>query len=102
MADSKLDREFLRSILTLAAKPAVDHLLVVMDLPLSKDDLRGRPIKKKIVYAVSEDQLAQNLRMQGYVGVTVPPYDYSRVEKGKVAQVAAVTGNVRKEGGDVV
>ena len=85
MADSKLDREFLRSILTLAAKPAVDHLLVVMDLPLSKDDLRGRPIKKKIVYAVSEDQLAQNLRKQGYVCVTVPPYDYSRVEKVKVA-----------------
>ena len=43
MADSKLDREFLRSILTLAAKPAVDHLLMVTDVPLSKDDIRGRP-----------------------------------------------------------
>src|SRR5919109_1216437 len=32
MADSKLDREFLRSILTLAAKPAVDHLLMVTDV----------------------------------------------------------------------
>src|SRR5437667_5039813 len=102
MADSKLDREFLRSILTLAAKPAVDHLLVVMDLPLSKDDLRGRPIKKKIVYAVSEDQLAQNLRKQGYVCVTVPPYDYSRVEKVKVALVAAMTANVLADGENVL
>jgi DNA integrity scanning protein DisA with diadenylate cyclase activity len=102
MADSKLDREFLRSILTLTARPAVDHLLVVMDVPLSKDDLRGRPIKKKIIYAVGEEQLAQNLRKQGYVCVTVPPYDYSRVEKVKVALVAAVTANSLEEGEDVL
>jgi len=102
MADSKLDREFLRSILTLAARPAVDHLLIVTDIPLSKDELRGRPIKKKIIYAVSEEQLAQNLRKQGYVCVTVPPYDYSRIEKVKVALVAAVTADVLKDGEDVL
>jgi DNA integrity scanning protein DisA with diadenylate cyclase activity len=102
MPDTKLDREFLRSILTLAAKPAVDHLLVVMDVPLSKDDLRGRPLKKKIIYAVSEEQLAQNLRRLGYVCVTVPPYDYSRVEKVKVALVAAMTANELKDGEDVL
>jgi diadenylate cyclase len=102
MADSKLDREFLRSILTLAAKPAVDHLLMVTDVPLSKDDIRGRPIKKKIIYAVSEEQLAQNLRKQGYVCVTVPPYDYSRIEKVKVALVAAVTADALRDGEDVL
>ena len=102
MADSKLDREFLRSMLTLAARPAVDHLLMVTDVPLSKDDLRGRPIKRKIIYAVSEDQLAQSLRKLGYVCVTVPPYDYSRIEKVKVALVAAVTANVLKDGEDVL
>src|SRR5260370_13332348 len=100
MPDSKLDREFLRSVLTLAARRAVDHLLVVMDVPLSKDDLRGRPLKKKIIYAVSEEQLAQNLRKLGYVCVTVPPYDYSRVEKVKVALVAAMTANELKDGED--
>jgi len=102
MADSKLDREFLRSILTLAARPAVDHLLIVADIPLSKDELRGRQIKTKIIYAVSEEQLAQNLRKQGYVCVTVPPYDYSRIEKVKVALVAAVTADVLKDGEDVL
>src|SRR6202171_5359357 len=101
MADSKLDREFLRSILTLAARPAVDHLLLVTDLPLSKE-LRGRPLKKKIIYAVTEDQLAQNLRKQGYVCVTVPPYDYSRIEKVKVALVAAVTADALKDAEDVL
>lgn len=102
MADSKLDREFLRSILTLAARPAVDHLLMVTDLPLSAAELRGRPIKRKIIYAVSEDQLAQSLRKQGYVCVTVPPYDYSRIEKVKVALVAAVTANALRDGEDVL
>src|SRR5437868_10324958 len=102
MADSKLDREFLRSILTLAAKPAVDHLLVVLEVPLSKDDLRGRPLKKKIIYAVGEEQMALALRKQGYTCVNVPPYDYSRVEKVKVALVAAVTAGELKDGEDVL
>jgi diadenylate cyclase len=102
MGDSKLDREFLRSILTLAARPAVDHLLLVSDIPLSKDELRGRPIKKKIIYAVSEEQMAQTLRKQGYRCVTVPPYDYSRIEKVKVALVAAVTADALRDGEDVL
>ena len=102
MADSKLDREFFKSMLSLAAKPAVDHLLMVTDVPISTADLRGRPLRKKIIYAVSEDQLAQALRKKGYVCVTVPPYDYSRVEKVKVALVAAMTANVLKDGEDVL
>jgi diadenylate cyclase len=102
MADSKLDREFLRSMLTLAAKPAVDHLLLISDVPLSAHDLRGRPIKKKIIYATGEEQMAQALRKQGYAVVTVPPYDYSRIEKVKVAIVAAVSANVLKDGEDVL
>src|SRR5207237_10260596 len=102
MADTKLDREFLRTVLSLAAKPDVDHLLLVSDVPLSAENLRGRPLRKKLVYAVSEDRLAQSLRRQGYVSVTVPPYDYSRVEKVKVALVAAMTANVLADGENVL
>jgi DNA integrity scanning protein DisA with diadenylate cyclase activity len=102
MADSKLDREFLRTVLSLAAKPEVDRLLLVSDVPLSAEHLRGRPLKKKLVYAVTEDRLAQSLRRQGYVCVTVPPYDYSRVEKVKVALVAAMTANVLADGENVL
>src|SRR5205085_11691507 len=90
MADTKLDREFLRMVLSLAAKPDVDHLLLVSDVPLSAEHLRGRPLRKKPVYAVSEDRLPQSLRRQGYVGATVPPYDYSRAEKVKVPLAAAI------------
>jgi diadenylate cyclase len=100
MADGKLEREFLKTCLSLAAKPEVDHLLLVSDVPLSPEVLRGRPIKSKLIYAVSEDRLAQTLRRQGYVCVTVPPYDYSRVEKVKVALVAAA--NVLADGENVL
>jgi diadenylate cyclase len=102
MADSKLDREFLRTVLSLAAKAEVDRLLLVSDVPLSAEHLRGRPLKKKLVYAVSEERLALSLRRQGYVCVTVPPYDYSRVEKVKVALVAAMTANVLADGENVL
>src|SRR6266446_10677664 len=84
MADSKLDREFLRTVLSLAAKAEVDRLLLVSDVPLSAE------------------RLAQALRRQGYVCVTVPPYDYSRVEKVKVALVAAMTANVLADGENVL
>ena len=39
-------------------------------------------------------RLAEGLRKQGYLCVTVPPYDYSRVEKVKVALVAAVSADL--------
>src|SRR5438094_8804666 len=102
MADSKLDREFLRTVLSLAAKAEVDRLLLVSDVPLSAEHLRGRPLKKKLVYAVSEDRLAQALRRQRYGVATVPPYEYSRVEKVKVALVAAMTANVLADGENVL
>ncbi|TMB32086.1 MAG: hypothetical protein E6J62_12705 [Deltaproteobacteria bacterium] len=102
MADTKLDKEFLKTILSLAARAEVDHLLLVSDTPLSPEMLRGRPLKKKLVYAVSEEQLAAALRRQGYTCVTVPPYDYSRVEKVKVALVAAMTANVLADGENVL
>jgi len=102
MAESKLDREFLRSVLLLAGRPEVDHLLLVSDIPLSAADLRRRPAKKKIVYAVSEERLAEARRKAGYLAVTVPPYDYSRVEKVKVALVAAMTAGVLNDGQNVL
>ncbi len=102
MPDTKLDKEFLKTILSLAARAEVDHLLLVSDTPLSPEMLRGRPLKKKLVYAVSEEQLAAALRRQGYTCVTVPPYDYSRVEKVKVALVAAMTANVLADGENVL
>lgn len=99
MADliTKFDREFLRAVLTLAGKSEVDHLLFISDHPMSAAEMRGRPLKKKLIYAVTDDKLAEDLRAQRYQAVVIPSYDYARVEKVKVALVAAASENFVKE-----
>jgi len=99
--NTKFDREFLRTLLTLAARDPVDRLLFVSDLPLTPDDLRGRSLKKKLVYALSDGKAAERLRKKGFQAVTIPPYDFGRMEKAKVAVVAA-TGDGFLQDGDLV
>ncbi|WP_373049210.1 DNA integrity scanning protein DisA nucleotide-binding domain protein [Vulgatibacter sp.] len=88
---SKLDREFLRSALTLAARPEIDHLLLISDYPLASEELKGRSLRRKLIYAVTTDNLARDLREDGFRAVVIPGYDYSRMEKTKVALVAAAS-----------
>ncbi len=97
---TKFDREFLRTILALASKGEVDHLLYVADHPLSAEELRGRPLKKKLIYAVTQENLAEDLKRKGYAAVVIPDYEYSRVEKMKIALVAS--SGLVKEGDTVL
>jgi diadenylate cyclase len=101
-SETKLDRDFLKAVLTLAAKPDVDHVLCISDHPLSPGDLRGRPIKKKLVYGVTDEKLIKQLTSAKYACVRVPHYDYARIEKMKVALVAAVSAGLLKEGETVL
>ncbi len=102
MPDTKLDREFVRAALALAARSDVDRLLYVSDHPLMPSELRGRPIKRKLVYAVTSETLASQLSSRKYTAVVVPPYDYSRVEKIKVALVAAQSDGLVRDGDHVL
>ncbi len=86
---SRFDREFLRAVLALASKAEVGHLLYISDHPLPSEDLRGRPLKRKLIYAVTHDALAEELRDRGHTAVVIPDYEYSRLEGVKVALVAA-------------
>jgi DNA integrity scanning protein DisA with diadenylate cyclase activity len=102
MADTKLDRELLRATLALAARSDVDRLLFVSDHPLQTSDIRGRPIKKKLVYAVTEEALARELASRKFTAVVIPPYAYSRVEKIKVAVVACQSEGIVRDGDTVL
>lgn len=102
MSEGKFDREFLRGALALTARSDVDRLLLVSDHPLSPQEIRGRPIKKKLVYAVTSEALANGLRARKYLAVLIPPYDYTRVEKIKVAVVAAQTAGLVRNGDTVL
>lgn len=98
MPDGKLDREFLRNALALTARSEVDRLLLVSDHPLTTNEIRGRPIKRKLVYAVTSEPLARQLKAKKYNAVVIPPYEYTRIEKIKVAIVAAQSAGLVRDG----
>jgi hypothetical protein len=102
MSDGKFDREFLKAALALTTRPEVDRLLLVSDHPLSPNEIRGRPIKKKLVYAVTSEGLAHQLKAKKYNAVAIPPYDYTRVEKIKVSIVAAQSAGLLRDGDTVL
>jgi len=95
---SKFDREFLRTALSLAGKGEVDHFLYISDEPIEAADLRGRPARKKLVYAVTNEKIAEALTARKFMALIIPAYDYSRVERVKVALVSAVSQGAFKEG----
>ena len=95
---SKLDHEFLRAALALAGKSEVDHLLYICDVPIPPEDLRGRPCRKKLIYAVTLEKIAEELTSRKYQALVIPAYDYSRVERVKVALVSALSQGAFKEG----
>lgn len=102
MPEGKLDREFVRAALSLTSHADVDRLLYVGDHPLQTSDIRGRPIKKKLVYAVTSQALADQLAARKFTAVVIPPYTYSRVEKIKVALVACQTNGLVRDGDTVL
>jgi DNA integrity scanning protein DisA with diadenylate cyclase activity len=102
MPEGKFDREFLRGALALTARSDVDRLLLVSDHPLSPNEIRGRPIKKKLVYAVTSEGIANQLKSRKYLAVLIPPYDYTRIEKIKVAVVAAQAAGLVRHGDTIL
>jgi DNA integrity scanning protein DisA with diadenylate cyclase activity len=102
MPEEKFDREFLRGALALMSRSEVDRLLYVSDHPLAAAELRGRPAKRKLVYAVTSDGLANQLKSKKYTVVVIPPFDYTRIEKIKVAVVAAQAAGLLGDGNTVL
>jgi DNA integrity scanning protein DisA with diadenylate cyclase activity len=94
---SKIDREFLRAALSLAGKGEVDHFLFISDVPIAPEDLRRSQARRKLVYAVTSDKLAQELHARKQRALVIPAYDYSRTERVKVALVSALSQGAFKE-----
>lgn len=95
---SRFDREFLKTALALASQADVTHLLHISDVPLSPADLRGRKSRKKLIYAVTNEGVAQELLSKKERVVMIPAYDYSRTERVKMAVVSALSQGFFKEG----
>jgi diadenylate cyclase len=95
---SRFDREFLKGALALASQAEVDHLLLIVDEPVAPQDLRGRRCRKKVIYAVTSEALAEALTAKKERAIVVPPYDYTRTERVKMAIVSALAQGAFKEG----
>ena len=96
--NSRFDREFLKAALQLATNVDVDHLLFIGDIPIPPADLRGRRCRKKLIYAVILEALAHDLHSKKERVLVIPAYDYSRIERVKVAMVSALSQGAFKEG----
>ena len=96
--NSRFDREFLKAALQLATNADVDHLLYIGDIPIPPADLRGRRCRKKLIYAVTLEALALDLHAKKERALVIPAYDYSRIERVKVAMVSALSQGAFKEG----
>lgn len=99
---NRLDREFLKSALTLASQAEVDHLLVIGDTLIPPLELRGRKCRKKLIYAVTSQVLGQELLHKKERAIVIPAYDYSRTERVKMAIVSALAQGQFKEGDAVL
>ncbi len=94
----RFEREFLRAALTLASQSDVSHFLYIDDAPISPNDLRGRRCAKKLVYAVTTEAASAEFVRKKVKTVVIPAYDYSRIERVKMAVVSALQQGVLKEG----
>ncbi len=54
------------------------------------------------MYAVTNDGLANQLKAKKYLAVLIPPYDYTRIEKIKVAVVAAQSAGLVRNGDTIL
>ncbi len=96
-SSSRFEREFLKAALSLASQGEVDHLLYIADELIPPQDLRGRKCRKKLIYAVTLEPLANELLAKKERAIVIPAYDYARTERVKMAVVSALAQGAFKE-----
>ncbi len=102
-APTVLQADVIRSALALAARPSVDHLLYVGDLPLPEELFRGKPqARKRLVQAVVSESQRDVIEASGVPVLPLPDYDLGRPEKLKIALVSGIARGLYKEGDVVV
>jgi diadenylate cyclase len=102
-APTALQADVIRSALALAARPSVDHLLYVGDLPLPEDLFRGKPqARKRMIQAVVSESQRDVIEASGIPVLPLPNYDLGRPEKLKIALVSGIVRGLYKEGDVIV
>ncbi len=102
-APTATQADVIRAAVALAARPSVDHLLYVGDLPLPEELFRGKPrARKRLVQAVVSENQRDVIEASGVPVLPLPDYDLGRPEKLKIALVSGIARGIYKEGDVVV
>jgi diadenylate cyclase len=94
----ELSDALLESITKVGRMTECDRVLVI-GLP---EQERLKPLKKKLIYAVSEPYVAQTLQEADYDVVLLPSYTAGRTDRLKAAIVGAVSSGQLKKGENVI
>lgn len=87
--------ELLRGACGLSTHNSVKHLLVISDdIKQIVDQLKPKSLKKKLLLAVSNDALKAIAEEEGLQAIQIPAYSIERMEKVKLAQVAAFSAGL--------
>src|SRR5690606_42088121 len=102
MTDSpRFDREFIRAALSLGSKAEVDHFLLISDELLPPEELKGKAVRNKLIYAVTSEVIPREAQARKHRAVVIPSYDYSRSERVREALLSVSGLAVIDEGAQV-
>lgn len=97
---NELGEAFVDALVKVAKLPACDRVLLIAHEPISAEKLK--PIKKKVVYAVSAPHLLTAVQAEGYEAVVLPGLTSGRMDRLKSALVGAVSSGYLKRGESVL
>jgi len=86
----KFDREFIRTALMLGSKGEVDDFLYISDELLPPEELKGKAVRTKMIFAVTSEAMARDLHARKLRAIVLPTYDYSRAERVRIALLTAI------------
>lgn len=98
--NAELGAAFVDALVKVARLSACDRVLLIAHEPLSAEKLK--PIKKKVVYAVSAPHLLPALEAEGFEAVVLPGLTSGRMDRLKSALVGAVSSGYLKRGESVL
>lgn len=98
--NAELGEAFLDSLVRVAKLGGCDRVLLIAHEPLPSERLK--PIRKKVIYAVSAPHVLAALQNDGFEAVVLPGLTTGRMDRLKAALVGAVSSGMLQRGENVL
>ena len=91
---------FLDAVLRIGRTASCDRVLVICGTPVGVERLK--PVKKKLVYAISQAHTIEALQADGYQAIALPGLTSGRMDRLKAALVGALSAGFLQSGENVL